>query len=164
MTNDVSEAVQRLQKRSCKYFYSSLYWTERTDRAIDTILRNPNRSGHPSHLVRNALSDSRKIVHRRRQICSLIEMKTCDGDDFGHNIELVPDSRNKELEEVFIVQDWLERASLSSQDRRVLTLLLKGSEAKEVAEKLGITVQQARVRISRARKRAKACWEADTNV
>jgi DNA-directed RNA polymerase specialized sigma24 family protein len=164
MTGDAFVAVQLLQKLSCKYFYSSPYWTERTDRAIDTILRNPHCSGNPSHLVRNALSDARKILHRRSQICSLREITTCEDDNCGNNIELVADPRNEKLEEVFTVKDWFERASLSSQERVVLTLLLNESEAKEIAEELGITVQQARVRISHARKRAKTCWEADTDV
>lgn len=164
MTDDVFVALKMLQRISYKHFYSSPYWTERTDRAIDTILRNPNCSGNPSHLVRNALSDARKILHRRSQICSFTQINVCEGDSSGHNIEIVADPRNEEIQAAFIVEDWLEKASLSSRERTVLTLLLNGNGAKEVAEELGIAVQQARVRISRARKSAKACWEADTDV
>ncbi|MBV6628229.1 MAG: sigma-70 family RNA polymerase sigma factor [Rivularia sp. (in: Bacteria)] len=163
MTEDVFQAVQQLQQLCCKYFYSSPYWTERTDRAISSILRNPSKSGNPDHLVRNTLSDARKILHRRNEICSFTKIKMCD-DDFGHDIETIPDFRFKNLETVFQYEDWLERACLSDRDKIILNLLFHGSEAQEVAEKLGITIEQARVQISRTRKRAKACWESDINV
>lgn len=163
MTEDVFQAVQQLQQLSCKHFYSSPYWTERTDRAISSILSNPSKSGNPRHLVRNMLSDARKILHRRNEICSFTQIKTCD-DDSGHDIETIADFRFEDLETVFQYEDWLERSRLSDKDKIILNLLLHGSEAQEVADKLGITIEQARVQISRTRKRAKACWEADINV
>ncbi|MEH2102550.1 MAG: sigma factor-like helix-turn-helix DNA-binding protein [Nostoc sp.] len=164
MTDDVLAALKLLQQRSRIYFYSSPYLTEQVDRAIDTILRNPNTSGKPFHLIKNALSDARKVLRRRSQICPCAEIKTCEDDRSERNIEMVADPRFKDLEAVFQLEDWLERTSLNSQDRVVLTLLLNGSEAKEIAENLGISVQQVRVWISRARKRAKNRWEVDTNV
>ena len=163
MTEDVFQAVQELQKLSCKHFYSSPYWTERTDRAISSILSNPSKSSNPHHLVRNMLSDARKILQRRNEICSFTQIKTCD-DDPGHEIETIADFRFEDLETVFQYEHWLERARLSDKDKIILNLLLHGSEAQEVAEKLGITIEQARVQISRTRKRAKACWETDINV
>lgn len=162
MTEDVFQAVQQLQQLSRKHFYSSPYWTERTDRAISSILSNPSKSGKPRHLVRNMLSDARKILQRRNEICSFAQIKTCD--DSGHDIETITDFRFEDLETVFQYEDWLERACLSDKDKIILNLLLHGSEAQEVAEKLGMTIEQARVQISRARKRAKARWEADINV
>ena len=163
MTEDVFEAVKQLQQLSCKHFYSSPYWTERIDKAISSILRNPNKSGNPRHLVRNMLSDARKILHRRNEICSFTKIKTCD-NDFEQDIETIADFRSKNLETVFQYEDWLERACLNDKDKIILNLLLHGSEAQEVAEKLGITIKQASVQISRTRKRVKACWESDNNV
>lgn len=164
MTDDVFAALKLLQQRSCNYFYSSPYLTEQVDRAIDTIIRNPDSSGKPFHLIRNALSDARKVLRRRSQICPFAEIRTCEDDRFEHTLEMVADTRFKDLEAFFQLEDWLERTSLSSQDREVLTLLLNGSEAKEIAKKLGISVQQVRVWITRARKRAKRRWEVDTSV
>ena len=164
MTDDVIKAVQLLHKRSDKSFYKTPYWTERIDIAIDIILRHPNSEGNPFHLVKNALSDSRKFLRRRSQICPLIEIKISADEPSEHNIEIVADPRIQGLETVFTIKHWLEKASLSESEQFLLTLLWHDEEAKEVAEKLGITVQQARVRISRARKRAKTLWEADTNV
>lgn len=162
MTEDVFQAVQQLQQLSCKYFYSIPYWTERTDRAISSILNNPSKSGNPRHLVRNMLSDARKKLHRRNEICSFTHIKTCD--DSVYNIETIADFHFEEVETVLQYEDWLERACLSDKDKIILNLLLNGSKAQEVAKKLGITIEQARVQISRTRKRAKACWEADINV
>ena len=165
MTKDVFQAVQQLQQLSRDYFYSSPYWTERTDRALNSVLRNPSKSGNPHHLVRNTLSDARKILHRRNEICSFTRIRTYDDDSGSDNsIETIADFHCENLETIWQYEDWLERACLNEKDKIILNLLLRGDEAQEVAKKLGITIVQARVQISRTRKRAKARWEADTNV
>ncbi len=165
MTQDVLQAVQQLQRLSRHHFYLSPYWTERIDRALTSILCNPRKSGNPHHLVRNALSDARKILHRRHEICSFTRIQTYD-DDFGNDnsIETVADFHCQNSETILQYEDWLERACLNEKDKIILNLLLRGDEAQEIAKKLGITIVQARVQISRTRKRAKARWEADTNV
>ena len=161
MTQDVFQAVQELQRLSCRYFYSSPYLTERTDRALDSLLRNPSKSGNPHHLVRNTLSDARKILHRRSEICSFIRIQTYDDDSGNDNsIETIADFHCDRSETILQYEDWLERASLEEKDKIIFKLLLRGDKSQEVAKKLGITILQARVQISRA----KARWEADTNV
>jgi len=165
MTQDVFQAVQQLQRLSCRHFYSSPYLTERTDRALTSILCNPSKSGNPYHLVRNTLSDARKILHRRNEICSFTRIQSYDDDSSNnHSIGTIADFQCENSETILQYEDWLERAYLSEKDKIILNLLLLGDEAQEVAKKLGITIVQARVQISRTRKRAKARWEADTNV
>jgi hypothetical protein len=85
MTQDVFQAVQQLQQLSRDYFYSSPYWTERTDRALDSILHNPSKVGNPHHLVRNALSDARKILHRRNEICPFTRIRAYDDNSGNDN-------------------------------------------------------------------------------
>lgn len=162
---NVAAAVQILQGQNSKHFYSSSYWTERTDRAIDSILRTPDNSKPPSHLVRNALSDARKVIHRRKQICSVIEVRKQDKDaQIDQSIEAIPDSSINSIEAVFALKDWFERARLKDKDRAVLSILLKGGEAEDVANYLNLPVKQARVCISRARKSALILWKEDIHV
>jgi len=162
---NVAAAVQILQGQTSKHFYSSSYWTERTDRAIDIILRNPDSSKHPSHLVRNALSDARKVIHRRRQVCSIIEVRKQDKDEqLEQSIEAIPDSSINSIEAVFAIKDWFERARLKDKDRAVLSILLEGGEAEDVAKYLNLPIKQARVCISRARKSALTLWKEDIHV
>jgi DNA-directed RNA polymerase specialized sigma24 family protein len=161
----VADAVQILQRRNRQYFYSSSYWTERTDRAIDIILRSPDSSKPPSHIVRNALSDARKVIHRRRQVCSIIEAPKQDKDEqLEQSIEAIPDSSINSIEAVFAIKDWFERARLKDKDRAVLSILLEGGEAEDVAKYLNLSIKQARVCISRARKSALALWKEDIHV
>lgn len=162
---NVAAAVQILQGHNRQHFYSSSYWTERTDRAIDIILRSPESSKHPSHLVRNALSDARKVIYRRRQICSVIEARKQDKtNQLEQSIEAIPDVSTNSLEAVFAIKDWFERACLKDKDRAVLSILIEGGEAEDVAKCLNLSVKQARVWISRARKNALALWKEDLHV
>jgi hypothetical protein len=161
----VADAVQILQRRNRQYFYSSSYCTERTDRAIDIILRSPDSSKPPSHIVRNALSDARKVIHRRRQVCSIIEAPKQDKDEqLEQSIEAIPDSSINSIEAVFAIKDWFERARLKDKDRAVLSILLEGGEAEDVAKYLNLPIKQARVCISRARKSALTLWKEDIHV
>ncbi len=161
----VADAVQILQRRNRQYFYSSSYWSERTDRAIDIILRSPDSSKPPSHIVRNALSDARKVIHRRRQVCSIIEAPKQDKDEqLEQSIEAIPDSSINSIEAVFAIKDWFERARLKDKDRAVLSILLEGGEAEDVAKYLNLSIKQARVCISRARKSALTLWKEDIHV
>lgn len=165
MNENVATAVQILQGRNRQHFYSSFYWTERIDRAMDTILRSPDSSKHPSHLVRNALSDARKVIHQRRQIYSVIEAQKPDKDNqLEQSIEAIPDLSINSMEAVFAIKDWFERAPLKDKDRAVLSILIEGGEAEDVAKYLNLSVKQARVRISRARKNASALWKQDIDV
>jgi hypothetical protein len=165
INENVAAAVQILQGRNRQYLYSSSYWAERADRAIDIILRNPDSSKHPSHLIRNALSDARKVIHRRRQICSVIEARKQDKDEqLEQSIEAIPDSSINSIEAVFAIKDWFERARLKDKDRAVLSILLEGGEAEDVAKYLNLSVKQARVCISRARKSALTLWKEDIHV
>ena len=164
MANDSFAAVLLLQQRSFKCFNSSPYWTERIDRALDDTIRNIHRTGNPSHLVRNALSDAGKVLSRRNDICRFKDVQNAEDDSNESSVETIADPRTQGIEAAFMIRDWVDRTSLSDTDRNTLILLIDGSEADEIAGSLGLTVQQARVQISRARKRAKAQWEADTNV
>jgi DNA-directed RNA polymerase specialized sigma24 family protein len=165
INENVAAAVQILQGLNRQYFYSSSYWTERIDRAIDSTLRSPNNSKPPSHLVRNALSDARKVIHRRRQICSVIEARKQDKDtQLDQSIEAISDLSINSMEAVFAIQNWFERARLKDKDRAVLSILIEGGEAEDVAKYLNLPIKQARVCISRARKSALALWKEDIHV
>lgn len=165
INENVAAAVQILQGLNRQYFYSSSYWTERIDRAIDSILRSPDNSKPPSHLVRNALSDARKVIYRRRQICSVIEVRKQDKDaQLDQSIEAIPDLSINSMEVVFAIQNWFERARLKDKDRAVLSILIEGGEAEDVAKYLNLPVKQARVCISRARKSALTLWKKDIHV
>ena len=66
MTEDVRDAVVRLQMRAADA--SSIHVAERCDRAIDALLRHPNKKGNAAALLQNAWGDAGKIIRRRRAI------------------------------------------------------------------------------------------------
>lgn len=165
MIENIANAVEILQKRNACYFYSSPYWTERVDRAIDTLLRHPHSTRKPYHLIKNALSDARKVMHRRSQICPIAEVRnTEEGTQLQQSVENLADSSANSVEFILGIIDWLNNAPLNSNYRTILSLLMQGYEAEDIAIHLDLTVKEARVRISQARRRAKALWKEDTNV
>ncbi|MBC6475336.1 MAG: hypothetical protein GDA48_23095 [Hormoscilla sp. GM102CHS1] len=165
MNANVINAVLMHQERQNREFYFSSYWSERIDRAIDKLLRNSDSLKPPSHLVRNALSDAGKVIDRRQSICSVVEIRQVDKDNQQqHELESFPDISANSSEELLAIKSWLERARLLEKDRTILSILLKGGEAEDVAQRFNSTVKQARVRISRTRKRAWKLYQEDTHV
>jgi hypothetical protein len=104
-------------------------------------------------------------MHRRSQLCPVAEVREIeDNEELPKGIETVPDPLANSIEAVLAITDWFDCAPLNANDRVVLSLLIRGGEAEDVALHLNLTIQQARVRISRARNRAKALWKEAFNV
>jgi DNA-binding CsgD family transcriptional regulator len=170
MTDDVVAAIAILQERCRREGDRSPYWNERIERALDDLVRNPNRTGNPHHLVRNALSNAGQMLDRRRQLCSIQFVGTpadlevyldldhrgmLDGRRRLHTAR--PGSWDDAADHHRIaVASWLAHAPLTRKDRRLLQLLAHGTEADEIAAHDNAPVHRVRVQVSRARQRASA--------
>jgi DNA-directed RNA polymerase specialized sigma24 family protein len=155
MTEDVTAAVLRLQT-SLMHGRLKPWRAEQTEEALNGLLKHPNRTGNPYHLERNALSEARKKLQRRDQLLgehmaeidvmaetgSLTEASDGDGYDV---------LRSDVIDSV--------RRTSSEPDRKILAVALGGGSARDVAEAIGIPYDAAKVRLSRARQRARTAWQ-----
>ena len=154
MNDNVTAAVLRMQGSLMSGRLQ--HWrAEQTEEALNGLLANPHRIGEPFHLERNAMSDARKKLERRAtlfadHIGEIEVMAHADGDF---------DSQTGEPYEILRadVIDTVRRSS-TENDLVVLALALDGGGASEVAAELGIPYEVAKVRLSRARQRARKAW------
>lgn len=155
MNDQMSAAVLRLQG-SLMSGRLQPWRADQTEEALNILLGKPHRTGEPFHLERNALSDARKKLERRadllaNRIAELDVMAetgwSCEGDSRQPFEVLRGD-----------VVDLIRRTS-SKPDSAVLKIALEGGGAAEVARELGLSYEVAKVRLSRARKRARKAWD-----
>lgn len=158
MNENLEQAVLMLQRRSRQKFYSSPYYTEITDRALDYLLRNLHLNKHPGYLVRNAIANAKKTIYKRQHICSIGNLQSL-------SIENIPSrhSRNQAVEEFWAFKDWFERIQWKNRDRFIIKFLLCGKTEHDLAEHWNISVKQARVRICRTKKRIFQLWQTNSN-
>ena len=157
MTDNIANAVLLLQQRSSREFYVSPYYTKIIDRAIDYLLRNPHLDKRPQYLIRNAIANAKKTANNRQRICSIVSLKS-------FYTEYIPNrhSHNQAIEEFWAFKDWFERIELTDRDKLIINFLLRGKTDCHLAQHWKIPIKQARVRISRTKKRIFRLWQTDS--
>ena len=154
MNHDVTVAVLRLQGSLMSGRLP--HWrAEQTEEALNGLLSRPDRAGDPFHLERNAMSDARKKLQRRATLFT---------DNVG-DIEVMAggggsgDGPRKDPFDILRadIADTIDRTS-GDNDRAILGIAFEGGGAHEVARALGIPYDVAKVRLSRARQRARVAW------
>jgi hypothetical protein len=166
MTDEVAAAIDLLQRRCWRQGHGSPYWNERLERALDDLVANPDRTGNPHYLARNALSNAGHVMDRRQEIClmSLIggsaELETyCDllaaprdGSRPQPRSATTTDAgRQAEID----LRLLLDGSALSLADRNLLGELADGASSTEAAARRHLPVHVMRIRISHARRRAR---------
>ncbi|THD34490.1 MAG: hypothetical protein E7773_14975 [Sphingomonas sp.] len=154
MNNDVTEAVLRLQGGLMSGRLQP-WRAEQTEEALNALLAKPQRTGVPFHLARNALSDARKKLQRRSDLladrAAEIDVMAETGSTGG-----APGAGGYEVLRREVI-DTVNRRSTPA-DREILAVALEGGTAGDVAAALGVDYDIAKVRLSRARSRARAAW------
>lgn len=162
MTDDVVRAIALLQRRG----RGSPYWNERLERALDDLVVNPDRTGNPHYLARNALSNAGQLMDRRQAICpiSLIGGPTeldayCDllaaprdGSRPQPRSAMTTDAGRQAEVDLRLL---LDGSALSPADRSLLGELADGVSSAEAAARRHLPVHVMRIRISHARRRAR---------
>lgn len=152
MNDEMTEAVLRLQ-RSLLNGRLHPWRAEQTEEALNGLLSKPQRVGNPFHLERNALSDARKKLMRRAELMAertAIDQHSAVADRTPVHPETFETLRRD-------VIDTIERTS-GEADQKILAIAIDGGTAADVAEVLGIPYGIAKVRLSRARHRARRAW------
>ena len=153
MNHDVTVAVLRLQDSLMNKRLP--HWrVEQTEEALNGLLSHPDRVGEPFHLERNAMSDARKKLQRRATLFA----EHVGGIEVMAEVAIAsaPDAEPFDILRADIV-DIIARTG-GDTDREILNIALHGGGAGEVAEALGVTYDIAKVRLSRARQRARVAW------
>lgn len=153
MNEEVTVAVLRLQ-RSLMTGRLQPWRAEQTEEALNGLLSKPHRSGDPFHLERNAMSDARKKLQRRAtlfadhiaEIDVMAEAHATEGGR-GEPYDILRAD----------VVDTIQRTG-SDTDREILAIAIEDGTAAEVAEALALPYDVAKVRLSRARQRARIAW------
>lgn len=150
MHKNVADAVMRLQRRLDNLPNSDA--AEQTEQALDLLLNQPDNRAPPTRQIRNALSEARKKLKRRKQLLETPEAK-------AGAIALTSSSRAMGLEWLLQIEieDFINRM-VAQSDRRLLREALSGVGAEGIAAELGIRIARARERLSRARARAFPLW------
>lgn len=154
MNEEVILAVLRLQDSLITRRLQP-WRAEQTEEALNCLLTKPYRSGDPFHLERNAMSDARKKLQRRDALFA-DHIAEIDVMAEGHTDGRRPGAETFDILRADVV-DMIDRTS-SEADREILTIALDGGGTAEVAEALGIDYDVAKVRLSRARQRARVAW------
>ncbi|MES2096820.1 MAG: hypothetical protein V4459_08660 [Pseudomonadota bacterium] len=154
MNDDLTEAVLRLQGSLMRGRLQP-WRAEQTEEALNGLLSQPDRTGNPFHLERNAMSDARKKLQRRAALFTEhigeIDVMAEDGS--------TSETSDGEAYDVLRadVIDSVRRRSTAA-DREILGIALDGGSPGDVAEALGVSYEVAKVRLSRARQRARTAW------
>lgn len=124
---------------------------DRLDRALDELIAHSDRKGDPAKLANCAWGNAGKVVRRRAAVVST-NATLADYADPGL------DSAVEQL--LFEMQDAIGRSPVGDCDRLIVSILIDGGDAGNVAEVLHTPVTQSRVWVSRARSRVRAVWLA----
>lgn len=160
MNEDVTVAVLRLQDSLLRGRLQP-WRAEQTEEALNYLLSQPDRTGNPFHIERNAMSDARKKLQRRAAL-------------FAENVAVLdimaeggPTSETSNGEGYDVLRadviDSIRRTSTTS-DQGILAIALDGGASDDVAEALGVSYEIAKVRLSRARQRARGAWAAAQGI
>ncbi|MFF4926864.1 hypothetical protein ACFY4B_40395 [Kitasatospora sp. NPDC001261] len=150
ISHPVAGAVKALQKQALAS--RDMYQLDRIDRALDELLRNPSEDTSPApYRVRSAMGHAYEALERRRAIAPSVPLDP-ERTDGGHT-----DARYPVVE----ILAWLEsEPKLAAGERVLLDELARGHDAASMARRHGVALPRMRERISRARRRARALWQA----
>ncbi|HEY0027425.1 MAG TPA: hypothetical protein VGC35_06105 [Allosphingosinicella sp.] len=154
MNENVVAAVLRLQG-SLMYGRLQPWRADQTEEALNRLLSSPHRSGDPFHLQRNAMSDARKKLQRRAALFADHEAVIDVMAERGRS-GILPDEEPYDILRGDVI-DCVQRKS-SRRDQEILAIALEGGSVSDLAEALGIDYDVAKVRLSRARQRARMVW------
>lgn len=151
LSSSAAAAVAQLQQRAGETH--DLYQLDRYDRAIDEVLRHPDKQTPAPFQCRSALANAAKVLKNRRDICRMTSLEaqtTTLSDHVDHVCGATVD--------VVDIHIWLETTpSLGADHRQLLQALAAGDDTWTLAAKHGVPVNRMRERISRARA---AGWDA----
>lgn len=110
MNPDVVTAIVDIQNQAIRS--QSSHFHERADLALDDLVRHPLRTGRPSHLKRNALSNALKAMRRREKIINLVSEASVNFDEKSD-----PSLSRRDTGDYLKVEieDFLDRARLKPQ-------------------------------------------------
>ncbi|MFE3109065.1 hypothetical protein ACFXKJ_19410 [Kitasatospora indigofera] len=150
ISHPVAGAVDALQKQalaSC-----DIYELDRIDRALDELLRNPTDASTPApYRARSAMGHAYEALERRRAIAPCVPLDPARVDCDQTDSSLL----------VAEILTWLRtEPSLTMSERILLGELAHGLDAASMAHRHAVPLPRMRERISRARRRARAVWQA----
>lgn len=140
-------AVKALQDRCSREQRQNL--GEVLEEALDDLVRNPDRPGDPDFLAGSAVARARTKLKRRAEIAPTVPLEKVSEPATGDSAK----------HEAMLARDAIERSDLTARDRHYLRLVAAGADSREIAELEGVAVSLARVRLSRARNRARRVWK-----
>jgi hypothetical protein len=147
LSEDVIEAVSLGQKR-CAATRSDPE-QQRIEFALDELLRNPGATGDPRDLLDGALAHARTKIRRRAAIAPFYPV--------AEPPDAVADPGGPAEQALIDVVDVVAKAPLTAPDRVLLLFALADLDAPAAGARLGLSVTQARQRLSRARRHARNC-------
>jgi hypothetical protein len=160
MSLEIQAAVSTLQQQTdVKKASRDSFELDRTERALDELVRNHTKTTAPTRLVRSARANALKVVKSRAEHGEF----SLDAPDL-HAVKRAKAERAASYDPMaeFEVLDWLESTrSVTPSQRDLLKALALGYDAEFLACCMGLQVKRVRERISRARKAAYAGYLAE---
>lgn len=156
---DIQAAVSSLQQQTdvTKTSVDS-FELDRTERALDELLRNPEKTGPSTRLVRSARANALKVVRSRAKHSEF----SLDSDLHVHKRAKAEAAVAYDPMAGFEVIDWLDSTpSVTTAQRRLLKALAAGYDAEFLAYAMGVPIKRVRERISRARRAAYSGYLAE---
>ncbi|MEU3535119.1 hypothetical protein AB0E70_26575 [Streptomyces murinus] len=150
ISHPVAGAVSALQKQALAS--SDTYELDRIDRALDELLRNPTNASTPApYRTKSAMGHAYEVLERRRAIVQFIPLEP------NYINRGQPDHSLLAAE----LLAWVNtEPNLTQAERVLLNDLAGGHDAVSLADRQAVPLQRMRERVSRARRRARALWQA----
>jgi hypothetical protein len=126
------------------------------EEALSDLVRNPERESDVDHQTGSAVARARTKLKRRRNLIGPIAQldASSDGPASHRPLPKPPVVDDSDKHKAIFVEDALARG-LSRKDRTLLDLVDAGFTATELAEIAAVNPSRIRVRLSRARARAR---------
>lgn len=157
---DSQAAVATLQQRAdVKKSAHDSFELDRIERALDELVRNSDKAGAPSRLVRSARANALKVVKARRE-----------HDAFSLDQEDLHARKRDRVEKALAVDvfaevemmEWLDHTPCVTEEQRwLLKALAADFDAEFLALAMNLPIKRVRERISRARRAARTGYRAE---
>lgn len=157
ISTSVQTAVAQLQQQALRSH--DVYELDRLDRAIDELVRNPDKSSPPAFQRRSAMANASKILQHRRRACPVTSLDQPTANDAPSSFDLArTDGAPDELD----IRLWLETTpSMTAMQRDLLRALADGHDALSIARRSQTPVARVREQISRARSAGWAAYQRE---
>jgi len=162
MHPNVAQAITNLQRRAqseCRVREGDVL-----EEALDDLVRNPDRSNDPEHLAGSAIARAKTKLQRRAELAPVTreldhpEEVERSREHLSLRLGPFPSATDHASHQLLMARDAIARSGLSARDRAYLRLVSGGLEAADIAAGCDEPVPLARVRLSRARSRAREIW------